>query len=339
MSDFCTTAVGWQTLDPAKRVNYTLGLVLGVDEFLQADTFWLEKHRRHNRLLHGYGTVWGLRLTPPEDLSPTPELRVSAGLAIDPRGREIRVPYTMCARLDQWLTSQRDYLEQHPEYLGGPFAGAPQSTSVCVTLCYRECETDQVPVPGEPCRSQEDAMHPSRILEWFELKLCSGTHSTLSSPPVSSPPSSECFCQPQREEDAVRAFGELLGRIRVESGAAGYLTQEDLAGLVRALKPDPTVPPGPSGGPPLFLDPTDACAFLQTAVRVWVTEIRPALLPWDAPGPWEVKDDCVLLGEMTLPITAAWAVGAGVTIDEHDRPCLLHTRLLQEWLACGPAKP
>ena len=38
MSEFVTAEAQMTRLDPTKRVNYTLGLVLGVDEFLQEQT-------------------------------------------------------------------------------------------------------------------------------------------------------------------------------------------------------------------------------------------------------------------------------------------------------------
>ena len=37
-SGFLTAQPNLQKLDPLKRVNYTFGLVLGVEEFVQSDT-------------------------------------------------------------------------------------------------------------------------------------------------------------------------------------------------------------------------------------------------------------------------------------------------------------
>src|SRR4051812_26809162 len=90
MTDFdsATTDVG--VLDPGKRVNYSLGLVLGVDEFRQEQAYFLAKHRRHNRMLHGHGTVWGLKLGVPA--KEPPEIHVAPGLAAAQSGHEICVP-------------------------------------------------------------------------------------------------------------------------------------------------------------------------------------------------------------------------------------------------------
>ena len=54
MSCISTSCQQSLTLDPHKRVCYSQGLVLGVDEFVQEELYFLEQHRRHARGLHGY---------------------------------------------------------------------------------------------------------------------------------------------------------------------------------------------------------------------------------------------------------------------------------------------
>ena len=180
MSDFQTAVADIRKLDPAKRVNYPFGLVLGVDEFLQEQTHFLEKHRRHNRMLHGFGTVAGLKVSAPASVDP-PEIRVANGLAASRGGYDICVPNVMCAKVNDWLKANADALRDR-------FGDFPTTVGVSVVLCYRECATDIVPVPGEPCRSDEDAMAPSRLADSFELLLC--IDESLGSPPFGSPPAS-----------------------------------------------------------------------------------------------------------------------------------------------------
>ena len=88
MSTFNSNTLVPTILDPKKRVCYSTGLVLGVDEFLQDQTFFREKDHAHNRVLHGYGTVNGLHVSIREE-SEVPEILVSPGMAIDPAGRTI----------------------------------------------------------------------------------------------------------------------------------------------------------------------------------------------------------------------------------------------------------
>src|SRR5437763_106871 len=51
--------------DPSKHVNYTLGMVLGVDDFTQEFAYLSGRDQRLARDLLGYGTVSGLRLRAP----------------------------------------------------------------------------------------------------------------------------------------------------------------------------------------------------------------------------------------------------------------------------------
>jgi hypothetical protein len=72
--------------DCLQRVNYEFGLVLGVDEFVDEQCYFLEKEYQHNRALHGYGTVSGLLVSAAEtgdDL----EVQVGRGIGIDQYGR------------------------------------------------------------------------------------------------------------------------------------------------------------------------------------------------------------------------------------------------------------
>ena len=146
MTDFVTATVGAPTLDPWKRVLYSYGLVLGVDEFMQEQTYHVEHHRLHNRVLHGYGTIWGLAVEGPRPGDADPEIRVAAGLAVDPCGREIPVKQVMCVKLRPWLQRWEEWLR--PRFGGSP----PSPIPLAVVLCYRACETDEAPIPGEPCR-------------------------------------------------------------------------------------------------------------------------------------------------------------------------------------------
>ena len=73
------------------RVNYEFGLVLGVDEFKQEQLYFLDKDYLHNRALHGYGTVYGLKVeaTRPADDTQDVLITVEPGLGIDQCGRPI----------------------------------------------------------------------------------------------------------------------------------------------------------------------------------------------------------------------------------------------------------
>jgi|GEM_PF-2168443 len=329
-------AAGPLRTDPAKRVNYTLGLVLGVDEFQQDQLYHAAARRGHDRLLHGYGTVWGLAVTPPGTGS-DPAIEVSPGVAVDRCGREICVPECMRVQLGPWLQRHRAALE-------GLYPNpAAQRLPLAVVLCHRECPSDTVPVPGEPCRSQEDAMAPSRIRESFELKLALRDDAPWNSPPQADPTGLTVFRLSQPEEQAVRAFGLLLARVQTTTDPLLSVNGEAelLAGiraLADAIDEDVLASPPPANDDPILLPADDAPRILRNAFRVWVTEVRPVIRRAETPSACgDAADDCcVLLAEIDLPLTSEWAVAAvAVETEEDRRPYLLHTRLLQEWLLAG----
>ena len=53
--------------DPGKHVNYTLGMILGVDDFVQEFTYLNGRDQALARDLVGYGTVSGLQISVESD--------------------------------------------------------------------------------------------------------------------------------------------------------------------------------------------------------------------------------------------------------------------------------
>jgi hypothetical protein len=336
--------------DPTKRVNYTLGMILGVAEFTQETAYLSERDRWALRDVAGYGTLWGLRVGTRTN-GADPEVGVSPGVAISPRGRLIRVTPAQCASLNGWLKAHTQDLTDR----GVPALGS-SALRLYVVLCYRECETDLLPIPGEPCRSEADTVKPSRITDDFQLEL------------RFTPPD-------QHEEDAIRdLIAWLRNHIDVSAVPGSSVPLElFIAALRGAVVPPPLSPPGwppysPGSPPDFVLDASPPAPFtiysedlgdyLREAFRVWVTELRPLWRPnWlgeahscnGALAPETPSDgDCVLLAELEVPLTrtlgdAQWFVEpapgpdplANVIIREDRRPWLLSTRVLQEWILDG----
>lgn len=336
MSDFRTTILEAKALDPSKRVRYTTGLVLGVDEFLQEQTHFMERDHRHHRALHGYGTVLGLQVYRHAEEG-VPEVVVTPGMAVDPQGRSICVPAAQCAKLNDWLAGQQQAIQE-------AWGSVPPVVSAFVVLCYRACETDKVPVPGGPCRSQEDSTTASRIADRFELKL------VLRRPPGTGDGGTEEEPPPHVEERAIRRFGALLARIELTDDPGGTLSEHEVAEHVRGLAAEVSDTSPPSGSPPSGSPPESeplrlyrgaAASILRTAFRVWVTEVRPRLLGAGRCAAAAPHDDCVLLAELQLSVTQSGGrlsvddagPGESITVLEETRPYLLSTRLLQEVLA------
>lgn len=331
MTGFATATPAPLSVEPHKRVNYTFGLVLGVDEFQQDQLYHAAGRRWHNSLLHGYGTVWGLNVTTPAPADAEPGIRVTAGVAIDPCGREICVPDTMCVRLNGWL-------DRHRATLRELYPTGTSDIPLAVVLCYRECPDDVVPIPGEPCRTQEDAMQPSRLRDSFELRLALRDEVFWGSPPADNETGLHVYRPEAIEEAAVRAFGQLLARVQLVTVAAPGSGREELLDAVRALADaeEPSLPPGE-----IVIAHAEAAAAFREAFRVWAVEVRPQLRAASESHPRcgaDRHECCVLLAEVDLPVTAAFGIaGTEFSPNEDTRPILLHTRLLQEWLASAPA--
>jgi hypothetical protein len=253
---------------------------------------------------------------------------VAAGAAVSPSGRTIKVTTAQEAVLDEWLDANRLEMARRVDFQ----IGSPPSASVALhlVLCYRERFTGHRPAPGEPCRSEDVEQIPSRVADDFTLDLR--------------------FEEPRdREEEAVRQFAALLRQIEFSSAAGATL--DEFIDALRIAAFSIESPPGSqprlvSGSPPgpLRIRAGDACEYLHAALRLWVTELRPAIRgPVQEHQPCastEEVDDCVFLATVHVPVTfrdGAWHADADgrVVVDEDRRPVVAHARLLQEWLLCA----
>lgn len=319
----CKTA-----LDPRKHVKYTKGMVLGVEDFDQDFIYGHAHWRWVNADVLGFGTVSGLRVMI-ESGTEGRRVRVSKGVALNEKGEMICVPEDQCAYLNKWLTdpANKAKVESHIDFTGSP---PGDSVKLHVVLCFEACETDRVPIPGEPCRSEETAFAPSRVADGFRLEL------RLTAPP-------------HTEEAALRDFVQWLAQVIITTTSPSSVTEEEfLKAIEQALAPasPPLSPPDFFlGSPPpgMEINRQDLSRYLRAAFRLWVTTLRPL---WHAAGCLKggsccggnepvppQPDDCVLLATLNVPLTVDREVDdtGSVTIDEEQRPFLLHLRFLQEW--------
>jgi hypothetical protein len=306
-------------------------MVLGVDDFTQEFAYLSGRDQWLARDLVGYGTVWGLRVHE-GDGDRGPEVVVEPGVAVTPRGQLIRVAPAQCAKLNDWLAINKNKQELAIRF------GSDNSVDLYVVLCYRDCPTDNVPIPGEPCRSEEDSMAPSRLTDDFLLEL------------RFDPPD-------QVEEDAIRSFVRWLHQIEITTDPSGFTSLEDFLKAIRDAAVGTIASPPSSNfmldSPPISIriHPEDICEYLRAAFRVWVTELRPLWHPaWlgmgrtcagNPPGEEQPEsEECLLLAHLRVPIVRELTgevkvAGAGqIAVDEERRPFLIHLRMLQEWLLC-----
>lgn len=333
MSCFSSNSTGATVAepDPTKHVNYALGMVLGVDDFNQEFAYLSGRDQWMARDLIGYGTVRGLQVAIDDSPGANPRIRVEPGVAVSPRGQMICVPSPQCAFLGEWLISNaKDLLTR----ISSPLSA---DLSLYVVLCYRDCPTDEVPIAGEPCRSEDQLKAASRITDDFCLEL------------RTTKPN-------QREENAVRDFAQWLSQ--VEIGTSGSVPLDQFLQAIRDaafswLTSPPSSPPSSPptdfmfGSPPawLHIDVGDAAEYMRAAFRVWVTELRPKWIArWHGCAPANFASDdaaeenCVLLAELKVPLTLTSPITitlddqATVIKNEDERPYVVHLRMVQEWL-------
>ena len=292
------------------------------------------------RELLGYGTVSGLGVSLDSDAR-GPRLSVSPGTALSPRGEMIRVCAAQCAYLADWIA---DHRREIAERLASP---PDDEVTASVVLCYRECPVDPVPIPGEPCRNEQDMLAASRLVDDFtlELRLNGADAEGKGAPPD------------QREEDALRRFVHWLSAVPVASGGSVSTIDEFVQTLRAAADATGSPPdsddfladPPPAG---LAVPPEDACTYLRAAFRLWVTELRPRVRPAGLEGSGccgqsnstEPAEGCLLLAEIAIPLlndalTTEWTLDPErpAQIHEERRPFVITLRLAQEWLLCGRA--
>jgi len=345
-----STALSPAQLNPALHVNYAKGMVLGVDDFTQEFAYVSGRDQWVVRELLGYGTTSGLAVIV-EDTADGPRVRVARGAAAVPSGKLVCVPSEQCGVINKWLAKAENATLVWALLPGGSPPSSPPASgatiSLYLTLCYADCATMPVPIPGDPCRSDDQLMANSRIADDYRLDL-------RTAPPA------------QTEEDAVRDFVAWLKNVPIVDTSPPPKADELvwITGLKAAVEPwldamnaspPPSSPPSFStlgdflfDSPPttLVVGRQDLPAFLRVAFRFWVTVLRPfwmTRLCGTTPG---ADDDCVLLARLEVPViwvggspTGAWQVDGGaatIVIDESRRPILVHMRLLQEWqLAAG----
>jgi hypothetical protein len=296
-------------------------MVLGVDDYRQEFAYHSARDKWIVRDFLGYGTLSGLAVSL-EDTEDGPRVRVTPGAAAAPSGQLICVGREQCGSLNAWLarTETKDKLKP----LDGAVDPNHAALNLYLTLCYVDCAVADVPIPGEPCRSDENLMAPSRIADDYALTF------------AFEPP-------PMAEAAAVDALDTLWHNVAVggvvNSPAAfdDAIRKAELQ-LRMALGLFPADAPAPPPADLLQIDvPAEAVPRFRASVRtLWVTRLRPLVAAQSCAAETLPAQDCVLLAQLRLPIVrppgGQWQVDGtmtAITRDETSRPVLLSASLAQ----------
>ncbi len=140
------------------RLNYFYGQMLGACDFRTEQSYFRDKIKLHNRCLHGYGTVCGLRVCVPP---PRPECAadvekplvfIEPGLALDTEGNELIVrERDSCLKFNLWemlseadqQTVTKELTDNHCDWYSKP---------LFVCLHHHECPLGaSTPVTPDSC--------------------------------------------------------------------------------------------------------------------------------------------------------------------------------------------
>lgn len=140
------------------RPLYEPGKFLSAGDCRAEQKYRLQKFRRHNRYLHGYGVVCGLLVAPGGDPARPWAVRVCPGYALGPYGDEIE----LCQSV---LVDLRDFLWTEPP--AGAFIAAPPRRPY-VAIRHREQGGRLAPVPQSTCGCPDPIYEPARTKDGAE---------------------------------------------------------------------------------------------------------------------------------------------------------------------------
>jgi hypothetical protein len=148
-----------------ERNRYFTGKLLVARDLVQEQSYFLGRHRLHNRLLHGWGVVCGLEVEwHPDRENCADVVIVRPGIAIDCEGRELVLCEPTTARVPKREPDDRakQAKQSGPEEPGGDDEPAER---MFVFLGYAERKTEELPYLYDDCDGCSRGPEANRIRE------------------------------------------------------------------------------------------------------------------------------------------------------------------------------
>jgi hypothetical protein len=149
------------SVEPFSRARFDRGTYLTAGALSLEQVYRLQRLRRHNRHLHGWGVVCGLFVVPAATAAHPWAVAVCPGFAIGPHGDEIEVPQRAQVDIAEFLWSRPAI----PASTGVPLWRA------YISVRYVEREDALQAVPHRGCGCNEPVYAPARIVDGFEAAV------------------------------------------------------------------------------------------------------------------------------------------------------------------------
>ena len=150
-----------------ERVRYFPRQLLTADDLTQDQMYFMDKLRRHNRYLHGWGTVCGLEVVAAPTEGIPWRVRITPGYALGPWGDEIYVGEPVHIDLAHCGPGAvTDPCEPDLLHTGGSALGP----TLFLAIKYAECLAQPVHAMPAGCACEEEACEYSRIRDSFQIE-------------------------------------------------------------------------------------------------------------------------------------------------------------------------
>jgi hypothetical protein len=149
-----------------ERVHYFSRQLITAEDMIDEQNFFLQKFRRHNRFLHGWGVVCGYSVVAAATAQYPWRVKICDGYVVDPHGNEIDLgePFFF------------DLAAHRPTYdpcapRGGSHAPVSRGSGdamspLFLAVCYDECDTRPVRVHAAGCGCETSCEY-SRVRDSF----------------------------------------------------------------------------------------------------------------------------------------------------------------------------
>jgi hypothetical protein len=146
---------------PQTRPHWKAGSYLTATACALEQNYRLQRFRRHNREMHGWGVVCGLWVVPAADGSHPWGVQICPGYAIGPYGDEIEL-------IQPAQVNVEDYLWFRPDPVVNPLTGGPVQAPAYVAVQYQDWTDGFTLVPNPPCACDDPEYVDARTGDGYQ---------------------------------------------------------------------------------------------------------------------------------------------------------------------------